>query len=185
MQSEFHSNVVDKPASVPRYNLEERNPLVGRTACSERHHGDGADARDDELASAAGKQRLALAHFSFFLEGYCDQIGVTDATEIPYHGIPKHRSNKAAFEFWDKIGAFFTYMGRDARIQCDLKLPILVYQTATQYCSSVKVYYTNKFRKETPIPVFQADNWKKLRLILRGTIAPSKSLEAEYQQIII
>ena len=68
------------------------------------------DARDDKLASSADKERLALNHFSFFLKSYCLQIGikVMEAAQIPYHGIPKKKSSKAIFEFWDgMIGAFF------------------------------------------------------------------------------
>ena len=79
------------------------------------------DARDDKLASSAEKERLALNHFSFFLKSHCLQMGVkaVEATQIPCHGIPKKKSKKTIFEFWDlMIGAFFTYMLKEARISC-------------------------------------------------------------------
>jgi hypothetical protein len=124
-----------------------------------------ADARDDLLASAADKQSNALAHFNYFLKTYCVQIGIkiVEAVTIPYHGIPRKTSKKAIFEFWDMmIGAFFTYMGSSAMCYLDPKGRHLSYQSATQYCSSVKVYFTNKFRNEPAIPVFQSEQWKKL-----------------------
>jgi hypothetical protein len=129
------------------------------------------DARDDPLASSADKQSNALAHFNFFLKTYCVQIGINivEAAVVPYHGIPLQSSQKATFEFWDKmIGAFFSYMGTSAMCFLNPKGRRLAYQSATQYCSSVKVFFTNKFRNETPIPVFQPEQWKKLRDNLRG-----------------
>lgn len=35
-------------------------------------------------------------------------------------------------------------------------------------CLSVKVFFATKFKKEAPIPVFQEDQWKKVRVKLRG-----------------
>jgi hypothetical protein len=129
------------------------------------------DARDDPLASSADKQSNALAHFNHFLKTYCVQVGISivEAAAVPYNGIPPQVSNKAIFEFWDKmIGSFFTYMGTSAMCSLNPKGRRLAYQSATQYCSSVKVFFTNKFRNETPIPVFQPEQWKKLRDNLRG-----------------
>ena len=82
------------------------------------------DARDGLLTSAADKQRKALNHFTYFLKGYCVQIGidVVEAKDIPYCGIPRKGSNKAIFEFWDALmGAFITYMGSHARSGCNPK----------------------------------------------------------------
>ena len=91
-------------------------------------------------------------------------IDIVEAAAIPYHGIPRRPSKKAAFELWDKmIGDFFTYMGTSAMCYLSPKGQRLAYQSATGYCSSIKVYFTNKFRNETPIPVFQPEQWKKLR----------------------
>jgi hypothetical protein len=129
------------------------------------------DARDDPLASSADKQNNALSHFNFFLKTYCVQIGINivEAVVIPYHGIPLQSSNKAIFEFWDKmIGAFFSYMGTSAMCFLNPKGRRLAYQSATQYCSSIKVFFVNKFRNEPSIPVFQPEQWKKLRDNLRG-----------------
>ena len=123
------------------------------------------DAHDDLLASSADKQSNALSHFNHFLKAYCVQIGIkiVEAATIPYHGIPRKTSKKAIFEFWDMmIGAFFTYMGTSAMCYLDPKGRRLSYQSATQYCSSVKVYFTNKFRNKPAIPVFQPKQWKKL-----------------------
>ena len=130
-------------------------------------------ALDDLLISSSGKQSKALAHFNYFLESYCRQIGVNvvKAEEIPYRGITDepNPTNKAIYEFWDNmIGAFFTYMGTAAMCNLNPKGRRLAYQSATQYCSSVKVYFTNRFRIETPIPVFHEHHWKKLRENLRG-----------------
>ena len=126
-----------------------------------------ADARDDLNVSAANKERLALNHFNFFLQTYCPQIGidVVVADDIPYRGLPKksNRSNKLVFEFWDlMIGAFVTYMGNHAKIGCDPEADRLKRGSAAQYCSSVKGFFTNKFRNEPEITVFQDKQWKKL-----------------------
>jgi hypothetical protein len=129
------------------------------------------DARDDLLASSSNKQSNALGHFNYFLKTYCVQIGIDiiSASVVPYHGIPCQSTPKTIFEFWDKmIGAFFTYMGTSAMCSCNPKGRRLAFLSAQQYCSSVKVFFINKFRNETPIPVFQTDQWKKLNLNLRG-----------------
>ena len=123
------------------------------------------DAHDDLLASSVDKQSNALAHFNYFLKTYCVQIGINivEAAAIPYRGIPHQASNNGIFEFWDKmIGAFFTYMGTSAMCYLNPKGRRLAYQSATQYCSSIKVFFANKFRNEPDIPVFQPMQWKKL-----------------------
>ena len=116
------------------------------------------NARDGLLTSAADKQRKALKHFDQFLKGYCIQIGIktVQAKDIPYRGTPRRSSNKSIFEFWDAlIGAFITYMGSHAKSGCNPKGQHISIKTADGYCSSVKVYFTNKFRTETEILVFQ------------------------------
>jgi hypothetical protein len=103
------------------------------------------DARDNLLASSVDKQSNALGHFNYFLKTYCVQIGINiiEAAAIPYHGIPCQASNKAIFEFWDKmIGAFFSYMGTSAMCFLNPEGRRLAYQSATQYCSSIKVFIT-------------------------------------------
>jgi hypothetical protein len=129
------------------------------------------DARDGLLTSAADKQRKALKHFNYFLKGYCTQIGIeaVEAENIPYSGIPRGTSYKSISEWWDScIGAFVTYMGSHAKSGCNPKGQHLSRTTADGYCSSVKVYFTNKFRTESEIPVFQKTQWGKLREKLKG-----------------
>ena len=131
------------------------------------------DARDDLLASSADKQSNALKQLNFFLKTYSVQIGVAivEASSIPYKGLGTGRnpSKKAISEFWDKlVGAFFTYMGTAAMCYLNPNGRRLAHQTATQYCSSVKVFFCNKFRTEDPIPVFQKEQWNKLCGKLRG-----------------
>jgi len=83
------------------------------------------DVRDDLNASVADKERLALNHFNCFLQACCCQIGVNvvEADAIPFRGVPRKTSNKAAFKWWDfLIGAFDTHMGDHARKGCDPKV---------------------------------------------------------------
>ncbi|CAB9503235.1 expressed unknown protein [Seminavis robusta] len=132
-----------------------------------------ADAQDELLAKSANKQQNALNHFDHFLKTYCVQISVPLATaaSIPYEGLKgeEPRSPKSINEFWGKmIGAFFTYMGTEARIYCSPKGRRLAYQSATQYCSSVKLYFISRFRYDPPISVFSIDQWKRLREKLRS-----------------
>ena len=132
-----------------------------------------ADAHDELNASAANKERPALNHFNFFLQTHCPQIGidVAVADDIPCRGPPKksNRSSELVFEFWDlMIGAFITHMGNHARIGCDPEAERLKRGTAAQHCSLVKGFFTNKFRSEPEIPVFQDKPWSKLMTKLRG-----------------
>jgi len=126
------------------------------------------DARAEQglLTSAADKQRKALKHFDCFLENYSVQIGVNvvESSDIPYDGLPPKTSSKDIFEFWDRmIGAFITYMGQHAKSGCNPRGNPLSQNTAEGYCSSVKVYFTTKFRHEHSIPVFQPEQWRILR----------------------
>lgn len=94
------------------------------------------DARDGLLTSAADKQRKALKHFDYFLEGYCVQIGVevVKADDISYRGISLEGSEKDASAFWDKLyGAFTTYMGNHARSGCNPKGQRISLNTADGY----------------------------------------------------
>lgn len=128
-------------------------------------------AQDGLLASAADKQKSALTHFNYFLLSYCVQIGVPVATaaDIPYHGLgTRKKNNKSIFEFWDSaIGSFITYMG-NARQGCNPQGDRIAQSTAEGYCASVKGFFTTKFRLETPIPVFQPEQWRQLRNKLKG-----------------
>ncbi|CAB9515191.1 hypothetical protein SEMRO_698_G189350.1 [Seminavis robusta] len=118
------------------------------------------DARDIKRNSAVEKEGKSLKHFNYFLKDYCKQINVpvVTADKIPYFRLPIKKDineeEEAVFReahvFWDKMmGAFFIYMGTAARCGCNPKGRRLAYQSATGYCSSVKVYYINleEFRK--------------------------------------
>ena len=127
-----------------------------QSAMTTTFHG---DARDDLLASAADKQSNAIAHFNFFLKTYCIQIGIkiVEAAAIPYNGIPRKSTKKAVFEFWDlMIGAFVTCVGNHAKVGCNPEAERLKQGFAAQCCSSVKGFFTNKFRNEPEISVFQS-----------------------------
>lgn len=145
------------------------------------------DARDTLLSSAADKRRKALKHFNFFLRDYCVQIKVkvTEADEIPYHGLllSNQTDSKSVFKFWDDMmGAFITYIGKHATAACNPKRPRIGQSTADGFSSSVKVYFTDRFRIETPIPVFQKDQWKKLKDKLRGFYRESNRSEGKQTQ---
>lgn len=123
-------------------------------------------AQDGMLTSAIQKQRNAIKHFDYFLEGYCRQINIrrVSAEQIPYNGIPHKSDRKDVSKFWDSMmGAFVTYIGSHARQGCDPKKDLVAKNTADGYCSSVKAFFTNKFRHDEEIPVFRKDQWKKLR----------------------
>ncbi|KAG7365133.1 hypothetical protein IV203_038336 [Nitzschia inconspicua] len=117
---------------------------------------------------------ISFSHFNYFLKTYCVQIGVdvVEAVSIPYGGLGTGRnpSNKVVFEFWDlMIGAFVTYMEKHANIACDPEAGRLKQSTASQYCSSVRGYFNNKFRNKDPIPILYDDKqWSKLMSKLRG-----------------
>ena len=130
------------------------------------------DARDDKLASAEKKERLALNHFDHFLKDYCPQIriDVVEAKDIAYHGIPRQEDKKAVFEWRGKlIGAFITYMGTHATRGHNPGSKRLSKGSADHYTSSsVKNYLEDRFRNEPPIPVLQDQQWSKLKERLRG-----------------
>lgn len=135
------------------------------------------DARTDLLNSASDKQKNALTHFNLFFNRYCKQIKIkyVTAEEIPYKGLSTVDDTQRQINiFWDKlIGAMFTYFGTDAMKSCDPTKGRLSYGTSTGYCSSIKAYFTTKFRNEPDIPVFGVDRWKDLRAKLRGAYRES------------
>lgn len=60
-------------------------------------------------------------------------------------------------------------MGNHARNGCDPEAGRFKQGTASQYCSSVRGYFNNKFRDEDPITVLHDDKqWSKLMTKLRG-----------------
>jgi hypothetical protein len=64
----------------------------------------------------------------------------------------------------DMIGNFFSYLHKDAYKYGNPEKGRVMYNTATGYASSVKVYYTDKFRNCGPeLNVFSLTKWRELR----------------------
>ena len=62
------------------------------------------------------------------------------------------------------IGNIFSYLHKDAYKYGDPERARISYETATGYASSVKVYFTNKFRNCGPeLNVFSSAKWRELR----------------------
>lgn len=62
------------------------------------------------------------------------------------------------------IGSFFSYLHKDAYKYGDPDKGRFSYETATGYASSVKIYYTTKFRNSGPeFNVFGTTKWRELR----------------------
>jgi len=122
------------------------------------------------LTSAANKRKNALKHFDFFLLSYCKQLKIDPvrACQIPYHGIPEQKSQKDISKWWgNMMGSFITYMGKHATAACKPNAPSIA-RSATGYSSSVKVFFTDKFRDEIPIPIFQKPHWGNLQQKIKG-----------------
>lgn len=125
------------------------------------------------LSSAGDSERKALKHFDYFFGNWCKQERITTSlrgSDIPYRGIPdEEKSEKEIFEFWDKmIGSFITYMGKHARHRCNPKGDRLSMNSIDSYSSAVKMYFSRKFRTETPIPIFCQENWSQMRERLKS-----------------
>lgn len=65
-------------------------------------------------------------------------------------------------------GRFITHMASHSRQACNPKRDRLTQSTADGFCSSVKVFFTAKFRNEADIPAFQKQQWAKLREKFKG-----------------
>ena len=121
------------------------------------------DIRDDENRgnSAKDKKDNALKHLNFFLKHYSRQKSYqfVKAEELEFEATEEH------IGWWDDmIGCFFAYLAKQACCNCDPSKERIAYNTATGYASSVKAYYSNKFRtRQQEIPVFQTNRWKALR----------------------
>ena len=134
------------------------------------------DVAEDRLASATSKQRNALNHFQRFLDDYLPDIGedVVEAEDIPHKGLglPRRATPEDSSEFWSKMmGCFVDYLSsathyKDANKQ-------LAFSSANGFFSSVKEYFTTKFRHDLPIPVFQNPEWGKSRDKLKGKFRES------------
>ena len=119
------------------------------------------DLRDDPLNSAKEKEKNALKHLNYFLKHYATQRGESHikAEELEFEATDEN------IAWWDDmIGCFFTYLAKNARRYCDPDKDRVAYNTATGYASSIKAYYSNKFRtQKDEIPIFKDSRWKGLR----------------------
>ena len=122
------------------------------------------DVRDDKLNSAKEKEKNALKHFNYFLMHHAKQR----ETKFVVAEDLAFEATESNIGWWDDaIGCFFTYLAKYACHRCDLTKDRISYNTATQYASSVKAYYSNKFRlQKHSIPVFEDRRWKALRVRL-------------------
>ena len=122
------------------------------------------DVRDDKLNSAKEKEKNALKHFNYFMMHHAKQKGLdfVKADDLAFE------ATESNIGWWDDtIGCFFTYLAKYACHRCDPTRERISYNTATQYASSVKAYYSNKFRlQKHSIPVFEDRRWKALRVRL-------------------
>ena len=131
------------------------------------HHEAGLtfiDVRDDKLNSAKEKEKNALKHLNYFMKHHAKQRKYTfvRAQELDFEATEQNNA------WWDDmIGCFFTYLSLHARCYCDPDKERISYNSASGYASSVKSYFSNKFRtRVNEIPVFQTERWKALRVKL-------------------
>lgn len=130
------------------------------------------DIRDNN--SRSNKTPAALKQFNVFLKGYCERKhhSAHTAEQLPYCGLATIHdvdfANPQPHQSWwnDLIGNFFNYLAFEAKNYRTKDKDLLGYESATGYASAVKSYFTNKFRDETPLVVFQDANWRKLRNLL-------------------
>lgn len=135
------------------------------------------DCRDVLLASASSKESSALFHMNIFLKRYASQTNqpFVAAEQLSYGGF-----NNTGYTWWDKMfGAFFTYLGTDAMIRGDPKFGRLAHGSSDGYASSLKVYFSNKFRSLPEIPVFTTERWRVLRAKLRSAYRDSNRLSGK------
>ena len=111
------------------------------------------DIRHEHLASSESKTAKALKHLDIFLVGYCKKINapLVNSRQLTYYGIKTSGTVEEANVWWgDMIGHFFNYLHKDAYKYGDPEKGRVMYETATGYASSVKVYYGDKFRNCGP-----------------------------------
>jgi hypothetical protein len=124
------------------------------------------DIRDKHLASSESKTANALKHLDIFLTSYCKKIkaSLINSRQLTYYGIKTSGTIEEANVWWgDMIGNFFRYLQNDAYKYGDPEKDRVMYETATGYASSVKVFYINKFRTCGPeLNVFSSTKWREL-----------------------
>jgi hypothetical protein len=125
------------------------------------------DIRLDNLASSDTKTSNTLKHLDIFLVSYCKKIKAPyiNGCDLTYYGVKTSGTIIDANMWWDDmIGSFFSYLHKDAYKYGDPEKGRVSYETATGYASSVKVYFTNKFRHIGPeFNVFGTTKWRVLR----------------------
>jgi hypothetical protein len=126
------------------------------------------DIRSVHLASCDSKLWNALKHLDFFLAGYLEKIKspIINSRHLTYYGgVKTSGTSEEANEWWDNmIGNLFSYLYKDAYKYGDPDKDRISYETATGYASSIKVFYTNKFRTCGPeLNVFGPTKWRELR----------------------
>jgi len=126
------------------------------------------DVRDTAESSAKKKINMALKHLNIFLKDYLVQVKATkvaDAAELPYSGFECNPPFESKDAFWDDLmGCFFDYLALHAYVGGKSEKGRLSYSSATGYASSIKSFYTNKFRKLGPeLRVFTESCWRCLR----------------------
>lgn len=119
---------------------------------------------DQTRHSARKKEESALFHLGIFLEIYFKgkKQAFIPPEELLFTGGNGSGMNSA---FWDDmIGRFFSYLGEGAYKQGNAAKGRIAYSTASGYASSIKSYYTLKFRTFSEgIPAFRKDIWRKFR----------------------
>jgi len=125
------------------------------------------DIRTVNFASWESKAFNALKHLDTFLGSYLKKIGVphTSCSRLTCCGIKTSGTFEEANRWWDDmIGNFFSYLHKNAYKRCDPLQGRISYETATGYASSVKAYFTEKFRNDGPqLNVFVSTRWRALR----------------------
>ena len=128
---------------------------------------------DNQRASAKRKEDCALAHLKYFINEYfSDKMppNYTKKVDIePRTFICTGKSEEGMnFRWWDSmIGSFVGYLSVAATTARRVGQKRLCYESASGYASSVKAYYTRKFRNDAEIPIFKEESWRNCRFQLR------------------
>lgn len=109
---------------------------------------------DNKTNSKEGKEDNALKHFDYYMQVH-RKLRVT------------HKDLEIQDITSDLIGGFITYLWKDAHVYRNPNKGFLKYESATGYASSVKAYFTNKFREHACPPALQDTSWKPMRQDLR------------------
>ncbi|CAB9517219.1 hypothetical protein (Partial), partial [Seminavis robusta] len=144
------------------HNVPADNPeshVVAETIIMEvEEDGLVGDIRDNVGKSAEKKQKSALKHFDGFLRLWFKHRGE------PYRHYSQlfHENTEDSNRFWDALmGGMFSYFATGCNGE-------LGFESVNGYASSIKAYYTDKWRHNTyKCPVFGKQSWATLRRKLR------------------